>query len=321
MTSCYWQRLRPTGPLALADLSLQLSGVRRLARHHQLCLHNRRGPHSTWRACSAIRYVCTPRRIKRKRKGNEQTRCSHMGMRRERAICPRMSNLFEYLRLASPRPPAICGRSTSMQRECRMVGAARCVRSRAPGRAPLLRSVERAQGRSVWRWAAGRPGVHSILISVISMLVDPNLNSPANIDAAVQMKNSPEEPGHSDVLPPSALQAPDGRASAHISGQELRFRHSGLSEKIETAPFTNSADMLTSSRNTRFFDRLGSSSESAFRAIVALSAFGRSCPFGSPCNDWRNLPWARDSPQSSGDRSVMGDRPRATSSVVIPGGG
>mmetsp|Transcript_90468 Transcript_90468/g.165684 ORF Transcript_90468/g.165684 Transcript_90468/m.165684 type:complete len:167 (+) Transcript_90468:92-592(+) len=38
------------------------------------------------------------------------------------------------------------------------------------------------------RW---RPilGVHSILISVISMLVDPNLNSPANIDAAVQMKN------------------------------------------------------------------------------------------------------------------------------------
>merc|ERR1740130_993908 len=38
------------------------------------------------------------------------------------------------------------------------------------------------------RW---RPilGVHAILISVISMLVDPNLNSPANIDAAVQMKN------------------------------------------------------------------------------------------------------------------------------------
>eukprot|EP00439_Symbiodinium_sp_Y106_P085553 s53_g28.t4 len=38
------------------------------------------------------------------------------------------------------------------------------------------------------RW---RPilGVHSILISVISMLVDPNLNSPANIDAAVHMKN------------------------------------------------------------------------------------------------------------------------------------
>lgn len=41
------------------------------------------------------------------------------------------------------------------------------------------------------RW---RPilGVHSILISVISMLVDPNLNSPANIDAAVHLKNDPE---------------------------------------------------------------------------------------------------------------------------------
>eukprot|EP00931_Biecheleriopsis_adriatica_P007948 TRINITY_DN109189_c0_g1_i1.p1 TRINITY_DN109189_c0_g1~~TRINITY_DN109189_c0_g1_i1.p1 ORF type:complete len:191 (-),score=51.17 TRINITY_DN109189_c0_g1_i1:96-596(-) len=38
------------------------------------------------------------------------------------------------------------------------------------------------------RW---RPilGVHSILISVISMLLDPNLESPANIDAAVNMKN------------------------------------------------------------------------------------------------------------------------------------
>jgi len=37
------------------------------------------------------------------------------------------------------------------------------------------------------RW---RPilGVHSILISVVSMLVDPNLESPANIDAAVMMK-------------------------------------------------------------------------------------------------------------------------------------
>jgi ubiquitin-conjugating enzyme E2 G1 len=38
------------------------------------------------------------------------------------------------------------------------------------------------------RW---RPiiGVHSILISVISMLMDPNLNSPANIDAGVMFKN------------------------------------------------------------------------------------------------------------------------------------
>ncbi|CAK8994441.1 Probable ubiquitin-conjugating enzyme E2 7 (E2 ubiquitin-conjugating enzyme 7) (Ubiquitin carrier protein 7) (Ubiquitin-protein ligase 7) [Durusdinium trenchii] len=41
------------------------------------------------------------------------------------------------------------------------------------------------------RW---RPilGVHSILISVMSMLVDPNVDSPANIDAAVNMKNDYE---------------------------------------------------------------------------------------------------------------------------------
>merc|ERR1712107_469013 len=35
-------------------------------------------------------------------------------------------------------------------------------------------------------------GVHSILMSAISMLVDPNINSPANIDSAVQLKNDPE---------------------------------------------------------------------------------------------------------------------------------
>eukprot|EP00403_Amphidinium_massartii_P019886 CAMPEP_0178431726 /NCGR_PEP_ID=MMETSP0689_2-20121128/32009_1 /TAXON_ID=160604 /ORGANISM="Amphidinium massartii, Strain CS-259" /LENGTH=166 /DNA_ID=CAMNT_0020053673 /DNA_START=69 /DNA_END=569 /DNA_ORIENTATION=- len=41
------------------------------------------------------------------------------------------------------------------------------------------------------RW---RPilGVQAILMSVISMLVDPNLNSPANVDAAVHMKNDPD---------------------------------------------------------------------------------------------------------------------------------
>lgn len=41
------------------------------------------------------------------------------------------------------------------------------------------------------RW---RPilGIESILVSVLSMLVDPNLSSPANIDAAVHMKNDPE---------------------------------------------------------------------------------------------------------------------------------
>jgi ubiquitin-conjugating enzyme E2 G1 len=41
------------------------------------------------------------------------------------------------------------------------------------------------------RW---RPvlGVESILISVLSMLADPNLSSPANIDAGVMMKNDQE---------------------------------------------------------------------------------------------------------------------------------
>ena len=41
------------------------------------------------------------------------------------------------------------------------------------------------------RW---RPilGVEQILISVISMLNDPNENSPANVDAAVQMRKDPE---------------------------------------------------------------------------------------------------------------------------------
>ena len=47
------------------------------------------------------------------------------------------------------------------------------------------------QERAEERW---RPilGVESILLSVISMLADPNLASPANIDAAVQMKNEPD---------------------------------------------------------------------------------------------------------------------------------
>jgi ubiquitin-conjugating enzyme E2 G1 len=38
------------------------------------------------------------------------------------------------------------------------------------------------------RW---RPilGVEAILVSVLSMMVDPNLDSPANIDAAVHMRN------------------------------------------------------------------------------------------------------------------------------------
>ncbi|XP_953526.1 ubiquitin-conjugating enzyme E2, putative [Theileria annulata] len=42
------------------------------------------------------------------------------------------------------------------------------------------------------RW---RPilGVETILISVISMLGEPNLESPANVDAGVQLKNDPKE--------------------------------------------------------------------------------------------------------------------------------
>eukprot|EP00927_Polykrikos_kofoidii_P036307 TRINITY_DN3063_c0_g1_i2.p2 TRINITY_DN3063_c0_g1~~TRINITY_DN3063_c0_g1_i2.p2 ORF type:complete len:167 (+),score=24.59 TRINITY_DN3063_c0_g1_i2:101-601(+) len=42
------------------------------------------------------------------------------------------------------------------------------------------------------RW---RPilGVHSILVSVISMLLDPNINSPANIDAAIMFKNNRDD--------------------------------------------------------------------------------------------------------------------------------
>ena len=41
------------------------------------------------------------------------------------------------------------------------------------------------------RW---RPilGVESIILSVISMLNDPNISSPANIDAAIEYRDSPE---------------------------------------------------------------------------------------------------------------------------------
>ena len=42
------------------------------------------------------------------------------------------------------------------------------------------------------RW---RPslGAEQILISVISMLNDPNCDSPANIDAAVMLRNNPKD--------------------------------------------------------------------------------------------------------------------------------
>ena len=47
------------------------------------------------------------------------------------------------------------------------------------------------QEKAEERW---RPvlGVEQILISVISMLNDPNCDSPANIDAGVQLRNKPE---------------------------------------------------------------------------------------------------------------------------------
>ena len=36
-------------------------------------------------------------------------------------------------------------------------------------------------------------GVEEILLSVISLFDDPNCDSPANIDAAVMLKNDPEQ--------------------------------------------------------------------------------------------------------------------------------
>jgi len=36
-------------------------------------------------------------------------------------------------------------------------------------------------------------GVEAILLSVVSLLSDPNLESPANIDASVQLKKKPDD--------------------------------------------------------------------------------------------------------------------------------
>lgn len=36
-------------------------------------------------------------------------------------------------------------------------------------------------------------GVREIILSVLSMLQDPNINSPANIDASVQFRDHPNE--------------------------------------------------------------------------------------------------------------------------------
>ena len=35
-------------------------------------------------------------------------------------------------------------------------------------------------------------GVEAVLVSVLSMLSDPNLDSPANVDASVELKNNPK---------------------------------------------------------------------------------------------------------------------------------
>ena len=49
-----------------------------------------------------------------------------------------------------------------------------------------------AQESAEERW---RPilGVESVLVSVLSMLCDPNIESPANIDAAKQLRDEPKE--------------------------------------------------------------------------------------------------------------------------------
>ena len=52
----------------------------------------------------------------------------------------------------------------------------------------IFNEQEKAEER--WRPSLG---AEQILISVISMLNDPNCNSPANIDAAVMLRNNPKE--------------------------------------------------------------------------------------------------------------------------------
>ena len=48
-----------------------------------------------------------------------------------------------------------------------------------------------AQEKMSEKW---RPilGVEAVLVSVLSMLSDPNLDSPANVDASVELKNNPK---------------------------------------------------------------------------------------------------------------------------------
>lgn len=57
----------------------------------------------------------------------------------------------------------------------------------SPGNDPFNQQ-EKAEER--WRPVLG---VEQILISVVSMLSEPNIDSPANIDAAKHLRDSPEE--------------------------------------------------------------------------------------------------------------------------------
>ncbi|RYG51176.1 hypothetical protein EON66_11050 [archaeon] len=58
-------------------------------------------------------------------------------------------------------------------------------------RAPFCRHLTTVQESADERW---RPilGVEQVLVSVIAMLNDPNISSPANVDAAVQFRDDPK---------------------------------------------------------------------------------------------------------------------------------
>eukprot|EP00923_Selenidium_pygospionis_P012762 GHVN01021828.1.p1 GENE.GHVN01021828.1~~GHVN01021828.1.p1 ORF type:complete len:107 (-),score=18.19 GHVN01021828.1:525-845(-) len=63
-----------------------------------------------------------------------------------------------------------------------------CISSLHPPGTDSLNEQETAEER--WRPILG---VESVLVSVISLLSDPNQESPANIDAAVHMRDHPQE--------------------------------------------------------------------------------------------------------------------------------
>ena len=62
-----------------------------------------------------------------------------------------------------------------------------CISILHPPGTDSMNSQEKAEER--WRPILG---VEAILISVISMLNDPNLDSPANLDASIQLRDDPE---------------------------------------------------------------------------------------------------------------------------------